>query len=110
MDQATIRRAFNREYNGQPNVMTPTITRYRNLGPLLVEYSKGPGIEPGTTMYGYTALLVVDEPQAPDGYQTKRMTQYCECFRTVEERERHHKKVRDETHSLQRTRLPKAFR
>lgn len=52
-----IGQAFQAEYNGQPNVMTPTIVRRGSKGRLAYEISSGTGID-HQPIFGFTVIQV----------------------------------------------------
>jgi hypothetical protein len=52
----TPKQLFDKVYNGQKNIMTPTILQHGTAGEYIWELSSGQGIFPGDMIYGVTVL------------------------------------------------------
>ena len=98
MTERQIKDVFHKAYNGSKNFMTPHVSQYRNIGPLVVEYSDGRGLEPGTTIYGYTVLWVRPaRANTSESYHVERRNHLSQCFHSRAARDNFHDRLRSKT-------------
>ncbi len=111
MTSRQISDVFHEAYSGSKNFMTPHVSQYRNIGPILVEYSQGRGFE-GESIYGYTVILVKPaRANTAESYHAERRHRISQLFHSRNARDSFHERLREKTKRFRRLNpVPRYFR